>query len=101
MAGPSDEDLASSILKHLWRGIKPFKFTEEQKSKYITEMVAQYLQGLAWIPCKELVSKIEVVTHILRQRMAQKGVETKRKKAKQKKIEDAKARQYNLFTLRS
>jgi|GEM_PF-6987959 hypothetical protein len=98
MPQPTDEDIADSILRSRgWRQTRRFKFIPEKQSQYITEFVAQHLQGLEWIPHEELVIRIEAVAHIIRSRMATKSAQTRKKRARQQKIAEEKARQYSLF----
>ena len=98
MAQPTNEDLATSILKSRgWRQTRRFKFIPEKQSQYVTEFVTQHLRGLAWIPREELVDRIEAVAHIIRVRMAQKAARTRKKRAAQQKAVKEAARQLELF----
>ena len=95
---PSSEDLADSLTRsRFWRSVRPYLFSRESGSQYLSQAVREYLAAMAWIEPVDLSDAVEDVTHILRQRMAKKAAVTRKRRTHGKQLQAQRERQYELF----
>ena len=94
----SDKRRSDSLMRsRLWRKVRPFLFTPESGSQYLSDLVREYLRGMAWVPPDEFTGVVEAVTHIIRQRMAKKAAATRRRNKRHIDQATEAKRQYELF----